>query len=125
MVTSVHVGISWRPRLIVVLAQRPSGSGNRRPAPVWRGKTAHVRPCAELDPSLINLAMPVGHMLPRNHDENEARATTRDPEECGIPPVMNVARTLMVDIQAGPQRGALALEQRSDGRSDQSAKDSE
>src|SRR5881398_590874 len=36
MVTSACVGISWRLRLIGVLARKSSGSGNRRPASVWR-----------------------------------------------------------------------------------------
>src|SRR4051812_5614004 len=58
MVTSARVGISWRLRLIVVLARTPSGSGNRRPAPVWRRRAAHLRRRAELDPSLINLQCP-------------------------------------------------------------------
>jgi putative transposase len=34
MVTSARVDISWWQMLIVLVARKPSGSGNRRPAPV-------------------------------------------------------------------------------------------
>jgi len=34
---------------------------------VWRRRAAHLPSCPELDPSLINLAMPIGRQIYNNH----------------------------------------------------------
>ena len=58
--------------------------------------------------------------LLRHRDEKKLEPWLTDAKGCGIPAVMNFARTLMVDIQAVRNRRKRAMEQWPDRRPDQS-----